>query len=99
VVEESAMIESERFESVWDAIEDTPEEAAKMKAISDLMSQVIRIVEENRWSATEAATRFHVSSARMEDLQLGRIYLFSFEDLLAMVGALGRKVRIEIEAA
>jgi predicted XRE-type DNA-binding protein len=90
---------TETFESVWDAIEETPEQAAKMRAISDLMMQIDRIVRENKWSAAEAAERFRTRQERMQQLLDGRIDLFQFDDLLEMVAGLGRRVRIEIEAA
>ncbi len=93
------MVESKRFENVWDAIEETPEEAAKMTVLSNLMIQVTQIVEQNRWTPCEAAERFHTSPAKMDDLLRGRIYRLTVDDLLEMVGALGRKVRVEIEAA
>jgi predicted XRE-type DNA-binding protein len=93
------MIEVRQFENVWDAIEDSPEEATKMKALSDLMIQVLKIIKDNHWSPAEAATRFHTTSAKMDDLLEHRIYRLTIDDLLEMIGALGRKVHIEIEAA
>ena len=93
------MIEYEEFASVWDAIEETPEEAAKMQALGDLMIQITCIVEQNKWSVAEAAERFHTTPVKMNDLLEGRIYRFDIEELVKMAGALGRKVRVEIEAA
>ena len=90
---------SEIFECVWDAIEETPAQAAKMRAIADLMIEIGRIIRENKWDAAEAAERFQTTPAKMNDLLDGRIYLFQFDDLLEMVCASGRKVRVEIEAA
>jgi len=92
------MIEAVRFENVWDAIE-TPEEAAKMKVLSALMIQVLRIIEENHWSPAEATKRFHTTPAKMDDLLEHRIYRFSVDDLLEMAGALGLNVHVEIKAA
>ena len=37
---------NERFKSVWDAIEDTPEEALNMRLRSELMIQITRRVKE-----------------------------------------------------
>ena len=92
------MSENERFGNVWDAIE-TPEEAAKLTACSDLMVQISRIIEENGWSVADAADRFHSPAVAVQDILDGRIDRVRIDDLLAMMGALGRKVRVEIEAA
>ena len=92
------MHEAERFGSVWDAIE-RPEDAAKLKACADLMVQIARIIEENSWSVSEAAERFRSTPAAVEDILNGLIDRVRIDDLLAMTGALGRKVRVEIEAA
>jgi len=89
----------EEFESVWDAIESDPKEAAKLKTLSDLMFQVLGIVKENHWSLDEAAKRFKVTPERMDDVLAGRIYLFQPGELFEMVASLGRRVRVEIEAA
>ena len=39
--------EYQQFASVWDALADTPEEAANLTARSDLMIQIAEIVKEN----------------------------------------------------
>ena len=53
---------NERFESVWDAIEDTPEEALNMRLRSELMIQITRRVKE--WGVTqkEAAQRLGITN-------------------------------------
>jgi predicted XRE-type DNA-binding protein len=92
------MLDSKRFDNVWDAIE-TPEEAAKMKVLSELMMQLLKIIEENRWSSAEATVRLHTTREKIDDLLEHRIYRFRVDDLLEMVGALGRNINVEIEAA
>jgi predicted XRE-type DNA-binding protein len=47
----------ESFASVWDAIADTPEQAATLCARSALMRQITAIVKESNWTQTEAAQR------------------------------------------
>ena len=42
----------QRFDSVWDAIEDRPAEAANMKARSDLVIAIREVVES--WRVTQA---------------------------------------------
>ena len=93
------MIKHEQFASVWDALCDTPEEAANMTLCSDLMIQIGEIVKAEGWSNAEAARRSGVSEVLVVDLLKGHIDKFSLNSLVNIAVALGRKVRVEIEAA
>jgi predicted XRE-type DNA-binding protein len=90
---------SMRYKNVWDALADTPEEAANLTARSELMYQVEQIVKHEGWTQVEAAKRCGVTQPRMNDLLRGRISLFSLDALVNIVTAMGRKVRVEVEAA
>ncbi len=48
---------AERFESVWDAVSDTPEEAANLWARAELMRKVREIVKKEGGTQVEAAER------------------------------------------
>jgi predicted XRE-type DNA-binding protein len=89
----------EEFENVWDALVDTPEEAANLTLRSDLMIKIEKIVEENGWTQKEAAKRCGVSQPRINDLLRGRISRFSLDALVNIASALGRKVRVSLEDA
>lgn len=91
--------EVETYASVWDAIADTPEQAANLRARADLMRQIAAIVEENGWKQAEAAARCGVTQPRINDLLRGRVARFSLDALVNIVTALGRRVRIAVEAA
>ncbi|MCA3241919.1 MAG: XRE family transcriptional regulator, partial [Rubrivivax sp.] len=54
----------ESFASVWDALADTPEQAANLRARSELMRQITAIVKESNWTQTEAAQRCGVTQPR-----------------------------------
>ena len=99
VGERAEMSEVESFESVWDAISDTPEEAANLRTRADLMRKIAEIIEEGGWSQKEAATRCHVTQPRINDLLRGRISRFSLDALVNIATALGRRVYVELEAA
>jgi predicted XRE-type DNA-binding protein len=77
---------NERFESVWDAIEDTPEEALNMRLRSELMIQITRRVKE--WGVTqkEAAQRLGITQPRLNDLLNGRINKFGLDALVNLTG-------------
>jgi predicted XRE-type DNA-binding protein len=89
----------QEFANVWDALADSPEEAANLTARSDLMIQIGEIVKKNKWTQSEAAKRCGVTQPRVNDLLRGRIDRFSLDALVNIATALGRKVRVEIEAA
>ena len=87
------------YASVWDAIADTPEEAANLRARAELMQQIEAIVKAGGWTQVEAAKRCGVTQPRMNDLLRGRVSRFSLDALVNMATALGRRVRVEVEAA
>jgi predicted XRE-type DNA-binding protein len=90
---------SETYASVWDAIADTPEQAANLKARAALMRQIEDIVREGGWTQAEAARRCGVTQPRMNDLLRGRVSRFSLDALVNIATAIGREVHVELRAA
>lgn len=93
------MTKVESYESVWDAIADTPEEAANLRTRSELMMQIGAIIKENGWKQAEAAKRCGVTQPRINDLVRGRISRFSIDALVNIATALGRRVHLALKAA
>jgi predicted XRE-type DNA-binding protein len=93
------MSKSETYASVWDAIVDTPEQAANLRARAELMQKIAVIVQESGWTQAEAATRCGVTQPRMNDLLRGRVSRFSLDALVNIATAIGRRVHVELEAA
>ena len=91
--------EVESYESVWDAIADTPQEAANLRARADLMREIAAIVQAKGWTQAEAAAQCGVTQPRMNDLLRGRVARFSLDALVNIATALGKRVRVAIEAA
>ena len=89
----------ETYASVWDAIADTPEQAANLRARAELMQQIAAIVKEGCWTQAEAATRCGVTQPRMNDLLRGRVSRFSLDALVNIATAIGRRVHLELEVA
>ena len=87
------------FASVWDALADTPEQAANLSARAALMRQIAAIVRDAGWTQAEAAARCHVTQPRNNDLLRGRVSRFSLDALVNIATALGRKVRVDVLAA
>lgn len=93
------MKKPESFDSVWDAIADTPGQAANLRARAELMRQLAALVRKQGWTQAEAARHCGVTQPRINDLLRGRVSRFSLDALVNIATALGRRVRIEIEAA
>ena len=93
------MNKSKTYASVWDALADTPEQAANLRARAELMQKIAGIVKKNRWTQVEAAKRCGITQPRMNDLLRGRVSRFSLDALVNIATSLGRRVRVEIEAA
>jgi predicted XRE-type DNA-binding protein len=89
----------ERFSSVWDAIENTPEDAENMKVRAMLMRAVVGQIKTEGWSQTEAAKRLGVTQPRVSDLMRGKIDLFSIDALVNMIASVGLHVSVDIRAA
>jgi predicted XRE-type DNA-binding protein len=92
-------LEFEEFANAWDAIADTPEEAANLSLRSELMDEIEAIIKQNGWTQKEAAKRCGVTQPRINDLLRGRISRFSIDALVNIAAALGRKVRVSLEDA
>ena len=90
---------SKSFESVWDAIADTPEEAANLRVRSELMDKITALIEQKGWTQAEAARQSGVTQPRMNDLLRGRISRFSLDALVNVAASLGRRVHVELEVA
>jgi predicted XRE-type DNA-binding protein len=87
------------FDNVWDAIEDSAEEAATMTVRSNLM---IAIKEQVRsWNMTQAnaARRLAITQPRLNDLLNGKINKFSLDTLLTLATRAGLRVRIDVCSA
>ena len=89
----------ESYASVWDALADTPEQAANLRARAELMQQIAVIVKESGWTQTEAADRCGVTQPRMNDLLRGRVSRFSLDALVNIATAIGRRVHLALEVA
>jgi predicted XRE-type DNA-binding protein len=86
----------ERFASVWDAIEDTREDAENMKLRSQLMMSLKNHIARTEMSQTQAAQLFGVTQPRVSDLVRGKIDLFSLDMLVNMATAAGLHIELRI---
>ncbi|MGZ8217840.1 helix-turn-helix domain-containing protein [Methylomagnum sp.] len=90
----------QEFVSVWDAIEDTPEEAENMKLRSSLMMALKTHIVRAGLNQSEAAKLFGVTQPRISDLMRGKINLFGLDALVNMAAAAGLRIEMRVlEAA
>jgi predicted XRE-type DNA-binding protein len=87
----------ESFASVWDAIAQTPEQAANLGERAELMQKIAALLQEQGWTQAEAAKRCGVTQPRINDLLRGRVSRFSLDALVNIATALGWRVRMDIE--
>ena len=88
------MTKARTFANVWEAIEDSPEEAATMTMRSNVMSAIKEKV--HRWNTTQAraARRLGITQPRLNDLLHGKINKFSLDTLTILATRAGLKVKI-----
>jgi len=87
------------FENIWDALSDSPEEAASMTMRSNLLIAIEQRV--RSWKVTQAvaAKRLGITQPRLNDLLRGKITNFSLDTLVDLAAKAGLSVRINIAKA
>ncbi len=70
---------NDRFDNVWDAIEDTPAQAENMRLRSSLMMALKEHINREGLTQDQAAMVFGVTRPRVSDLMRGKIELFGLE--------------------
>ncbi len=93
------MTSKQRFANVWDAIEDTPEEAENMKLRSILMRAIKQHIARSEMSQAEAAQLLGVTQPRVSDLMRGKISLFALDALVNMASAAGLRIEMRVREA
>lgn len=87
------------FDNVWDALADTPAEAANMTMRSDLIIAIEQAVRGWNMTQADAARRLALTQPRLNDLLQGKIAKFSLDALINLAGLAGLAVKIDIADA
>lgn len=84
------------YANVWDALENTPAEAASMTMRSNVLIAIEQQV--RTWKTTQAvaARRLGLTQPRLNDLLKGKIEKFSLDTLIDLATKANLKVRIQI---
>lgn len=92
-------MEVQTFDSVFDALADTPAEAANMKARSELLSALKNRIRAWDMSQEAAAARLGITRPRLNDLLRGKLGKFSLDALVNLATASGLTLEIRIAEA
>lgn len=92
-------MERQSFDNVWDALEDTPAEAANMTMRSKLLIAIQERVQSWNITQAEAAQRLEITQPRLNDLLRGKIANFSLDTLINLATQAGLAVRLDIAQA
>lgn len=91
------MIEkTKRFASIWDALEERPEDAANMRLRSTLMRALSKVISAWELSQKDAAHHLGISQPRLNDLLSGRIEKFSLDALVNLSAAANIGVELHL---
>jgi predicted XRE-type DNA-binding protein len=93
------MTRTRTFANVWDAIADSPEEAATMTMRSNVMIAIKDKVRSWNITQAQAARRLAVTQPRLNDLLQGKINKFSLDTLMILATRAGLKVKIDVRSA
>jgi len=87
------------FACVWDALTDSPAEAAAMRLRSDLLSAIGDAVE--GWNVTRlvAAQHLDLTPPRLDELLGGSLGKFSINELIELATRAGLDVRVQVRPA
>lgn len=90
---------SEIHQSVWDALADTEQEAADLKARAALLYEIRKVV--HRWdvSQEDAAKRLGLTRPRTNDLLHGKLAKFSLDALVNIAASARLDIEIYVKEA
>ena len=92
-------MEVQTFDSVFDALADTPAEAANMKAHSELLSALQSRIRGWNMPQEAAAVRLGITRPRLNDLLRGKLGKFSLDALVNLATASGLALEIRLSEA
>jgi predicted XRE-type DNA-binding protein len=92
-------MKSETFTSVWDALADTKQEAANLKARSALLCAIVLQVKAWGIPQGEAAKSLGLTRPRLNDLLKGKLDKFSLDALVNIAASANLDIEIRVKEA
>ena len=93
------MRKTRTFANVWNALEDTPEDATTMTMRSNVMIAITDKVRSWNTTQAQAARRLGITQPRLNNLLHGKINKFSLDTLMTLATRAGLKVKIDVRSA
>ena len=87
---------ADKYESVFDAIADSPEEALNMKLRASLIREIRTKVTTAGWTQAKTALQLGITQPRVSDLLSGKLSKFSLDALVNMLARLGSEVELKV---
>jgi predicted XRE-type DNA-binding protein len=85
----------QEFATAWDAIADTPAEAANLKARASLMASLTNYIKGSGWTQVEAARQLGITQPRVSDLARMKIEHFRLDLLVEIAARAGLHVTVK----
>ena len=83
---------NQTFAAIFDALCNTPAEAADMHLRANLMMHITTTIQENGWTQKQAAEHCSLPQPRINNLLHGKIYKFSLDALVKINAALEQRI-------
>ncbi len=90
---------AKKFNSVWDALENTRGAAANMKVRAEIMLALQERVKRQPGTQGEKARQLGITQPRLNDLLRGRIDKFSLDALVNLASLAGLQVDLRVRRA
>lgn len=85
------------YDNIFESITDDPIEAADLRFRSDLVSTIVDIVQDRKWSQADVAKALDIPQPRVSELLRGKIQLFSADRLIGYAARLGVRFKPSYE--
>lgn len=86
-------MKAQTFANVWDALEDSSEDAATMTMRSNVIAIINATIRGWNTTQAQAARRLGITQPRLNDLLKGKISKFSLDTLLTLARGQGSRSR------
>lgn len=92
-------MKKEIYQSVWDALADTEQEAANLKARAALLYEIRKVVKSWDMSQEGASKRLGLTRPRTNDLLRGKLAKFSLDALVNIAASAHLDIEIRVKEA
>lgn len=89
---------TQRFDSIWDALEDDPIRVENLKLRSALLIEITEVLKSRALTQQQAAELLHISQPRVSALLKGKINDFRLDSLVDIAHRLGLHVTLNVAA-